>query len=69
MSVSAKVVRFLKTLTDRRRHSMEQRMREFREAAMPKRRSVLTQIEEGWIRQTRRPTAGEVDAWIAYGRS
>jgi hypothetical protein len=32
------------------------------------RRAVLDQIEAGWQAQTRRPTADEVDAWMAVGR-
>jgi len=32
------------------------------------RRAILDQIEAGWQTQTRRPTAAEVDAWMAVGR-
>jgi plasmid stability protein len=68
-NVPATVVRSLKALARRRRHSMEQEVRELLEVYVSERRSVLDQIEEGWNRQARRPTADEVDAWIAAGRS
>ena len=68
-NVPTKVVRSLKTLARRRRRSMEQEVRELLEAHVAERRSVLEQIEAGWARQTRRPTAAEVDAWIGVGRS
>jgi hypothetical protein len=48
---------------------MEQELRELLESHLAERRSVLAQIEAGWERQTRRPTAKEVDAWIGHGRS
>ena len=47
---------------------MEQEVRELLETYVAERRSVLAQIEAAWSRQTRRPTAGEVDEWIATGR-
>jgi len=47
---------------------MEQEVRELLEGHVAERRSVLEQIEAGWARQTRRPTAAEVDAWIGAGR-
>lgn len=68
-SVPATVVRSLKALARQRRHSMEQEIRELLEVYVSERRSVLDQIEAGWGRQTRRPAAREVDAWIAAGRS
>jgi plasmid stability protein len=67
-NVPAKVVRSLKALARRRRRSMEQEVRELLEAHVAERRSVLEQIEAGWSRQVRRPTAAEVDAWIGVGR-
>ena len=67
--VPARVVRSLKALARRRGRSMEQEVRELLEAHVAERRSVLDQIEAGWARQARRPTATEVDAWIAAGRS
>ncbi|MFN0167099.1 MAG: FitA-like ribbon-helix-helix domain-containing protein [Bryobacteraceae bacterium] len=68
-NVPEPVVRSLKALARRRRRSMEQEVRELLETYMSERRSVLDQIEAGWSRQTRRPTAAEVDAWITAGRS
>lgn len=68
-NVPAKVVRSLKTVARRRRRSMEQEVRELLEAHVAERRSVLEQIEAGWARQTRRPTAAEVDTWIGAGRA
>jgi len=44
---------------------MEQEVRELLEAYVSERRSVLDQIEAAWTRQARRPTAGEIEAWIA----
>ena len=67
-NVPTKVVKALKSLARRRRRSMEQEVRELLEGHVAERRSVLEQIEAGWARQTRRPTAAEVDAWIGVGR-
>ena len=67
-NVPPAVVRSLKSLARWRRHSMEQEVRELLEAYVSERRSVLNQIEASWSRQARRPTASEVDAWIAHGR-
>ena len=47
---------------------MEQEVRDLLEAHVAERRSVLEQIESGWARQARRPTAAEVDAWIGAAR-
>jgi plasmid stability protein len=68
-NVPTKVVRSLKALARRRRRSMEQEVRELLEAHVAERRSVLEQVEAGWARQTRRPTASEIDTWIGVGRS
>jgi len=67
-NVPAKTVKSLKALARRRRRSMEQEVRELLEEHVVERRAVLEQIEAGWARQTRRPTAAEVDAWIRVGR-
>jgi plasmid stability protein len=67
-NVPAAVVRSLQALARRRRHSMEQEVRELLETYVAERRSVLGQIEAAWSRQSRRPTASEVDEWIAAGR-
>jgi hypothetical protein len=48
---------------------MEQEVRELLAVYVSERRSVLDQIELGWDRQTRRPAAGEIDAWMTAGRS
>jgi hypothetical protein len=47
---------------------MEQEVRDLLEAHVSERRSVLDQIEAAWNRQSRRPSAGEVEAWIATSR-
>jgi hypothetical protein len=47
---------------------MEQEIRDLLAAHVAERRSVLEQIEAGWSRQRRRPTATEVEAWIGVGR-
>lgn len=67
-NVPTKVVKSLKSLARRRRRSMEQEVRDLLEAHVAERQSVIEQIEAGWARQTRRPTAAEVDAWIGVGR-
>jgi plasmid stability protein len=68
-SVPPKVVRSLKALAQRRRHSMEQEVRELLEVYVSERSSVSEQIQASWIHQTRRPSAEEVESWIAAGRS
>jgi plasmid stability protein len=67
-NVPAKVVRALKALARRHNRSMEQEVRELLEGYVAERRAVLDQIEAGWHKQTRRPTAAEVDTWMAVGR-
>ena len=62
------IVRSLKALARRRRRSMEQEVRELLELHVSERRSVLDQIEAAWSRQTRRPTAAEIDSWTTAGR-
>jgi hypothetical protein len=47
---------------------MEQEVRELLDVCLSERRSVLDQIAAGWSRKARRPTAGEIDSWIATGR-
>jgi plasmid stability protein len=68
-NVPAKVVKSLKALARRRRRSMEHEVREMLEAHVAERQSVLEQIEAGWARQARRPSAAEVDTWIRAGRA
>ncbi len=68
-NVPTRTVKSLKSLARRRRHSMEQEVRALLEAHVAERRSVIEQIEAGWARQTRRPTAAEVETWIGAGRA
>jgi plasmid stability protein len=67
-NVPPKVVQSLKALAKRHNRSMEQEVRELLEGYVVERRAILDQIEAGWQAQTRRPTAAEVDAWMALGR-
>ncbi len=67
-NVPAKVVQSLKALAKRHNRSMEQEVRDLLQAYVAERRAVLDQIEAGWQAQTRRPTAAEIDAWMAFGR-
>jgi plasmid stability protein len=67
-NVPARVVQSLKALAKRHNRSMEQEVRDLLEGYVAERRAVLDQIEAGWARQSRRPTAAEVDEWMAVGR-
>jgi plasmid stability protein len=67
-NVPAKVVQSLKALAKRHNRSMEQEVRDVLEGYVVERRAILDQIAAGWHRQARRPTAAEVDAWMAVGR-
>ena len=67
-NVPLKVMQSLKTLARRHNRSMEQEVRDLIEGHVAERRAVLDQIEAGWSRQARRPTASEVDAWMGIGR-
>jgi len=67
-NVPAKVVQSLKALARRHNRSMEQEVRELLEGYVAERRAVLDQIAAGWSKQARRPTAAEVDTWMAIGR-
>ncbi|MBM3523407.1 MAG: hypothetical protein FJX57_10660 [Alphaproteobacteria bacterium] len=67
-NVPDKVVRSLKSLARRHNRSMEQEVRELVIGYVADRQSVLDQIEAGWAKQTRRPSAKEVDSWMAVGR-
>jgi plasmid stability protein len=67
-NVAPKVVQSLKALARRHNRSMEQEVRELIEGYVAERRAVLDQIEAGWHKQTRRPTAAEIDAWMGVGR-
>ena len=63
-----RIVKGLKSLARRRGQSMEQEVRDLLEAHVAERASVLKQIEASWHRQSRRPSAVEIDAWLAAGR-
>jgi plasmid stability protein len=67
-NVPARVVRSLKALAKRRNTSMEQEIRELLEEYAMERSAVLKQIEASWARQSRRPSAKEIDSWINAGR-
>ena len=67
-NVPDKVTKSLKTLARRNHRSMEQEVRELINEHVGERLSVLAQIETAWVKQTRRPTAAEVEGWIATGR-
>lgn len=67
-NLTPKLVRSLKSLAKRNGRSMEQEVREIIEKYVGDKLSVMKQIEESWSRQTRRPAADEVDAWINEGR-
>ena len=67
-NVPTKTLKSLKALARRRHHSMAQEIRELLEGYVVERRLVLGQIEVGWARQMRRPTAAEVDSWIGAAR-
>ena len=66
-NVPTKVVRALKAQAERKKHSMEQEVRDIIEAQVADRASVVTQIERAWRSQKRSPKASEVDAWIREG--
>ncbi len=67
-NVAPKIVQSLKALARRHNRSMEQEIRELLAGYVAERRAVLDQIEAGWHKQTRRPTAAEIDAWMGVGR-
>ncbi len=67
-NVPVRIVESLKSLARQNKRSMEQEVRELLEIHIAERRSVLEQIEAGWAKQSRRPTASEVDSWIETGR-
>lgn len=67
-NVPMRIVRGLKSLAKRRGRSMEQEVRELLEQHVAERSSVLKQIEASWTQQSRRPSAAEIDSWIAADR-
>ena len=68
-NVPPEIVKTLKSIARRNHRSMEQQVREILRDFIAERRSVLEQIEQSWADQTRRPTAKEIDGWIAAGRA
>ena len=67
-NVPEPLVRSLKRLAKQRRRSMEQEIRDLLEESVGERLSVLEQIEAAWGRQSRRPSAVEIERWIGIGR-
>ena len=67
-NIPMRIVRGLKSLARRRGQSMEQEVRDLLEAHVAERASVLKQIEASWPKQSKRPSAAKIDAWIATGR-
>ena len=67
-NVPMRIVRGLKSLAKRRGRSMEQEVRDLLDEHVAERSSVLQQIETSWDRQSRRPSAAEIDSWISAGR-
>ena len=67
-NVPARIVKSLKVRALARHRSMEQEVRELLEERFAERRSVLKQIEAGWEKQTRRPTAHEIETWMGTSR-
>ncbi len=68
-NVPPEVVKSLKALARENRRSMEQEVRALLAECVGDRLALLEQIEAAWARQTRRPEAQEVDAWIDAGRT
>ena len=68
-NVPAETVTTLKARARNNRRSMEQEVRDILQDALAERRSVLEQIKQSWAAQGRRPTAKEIDGWIAAGRA
>ena len=67
-NVRPSVVKSLKALARRSRRSMVQEVRQLLAEYVADRRAVLKQVEAGWATQSRRPTAEQVERWIALGR-
>lgn len=61
-------MRSLQAIARRHQHSVEYEARELAEAHFDERQSVLEQVEAAWDRQSRRPTAEEIDSWVLMGR-
>jgi plasmid stability protein len=66
--VPERIVKSLKACARARHRSVEQEMREMLEERFPERSLVFAQIEAGWEKQARRPSAKEIESWIKAGR-
>jgi plasmid stability protein len=66
-NIPTRVLRALKALAEQRNTSVEREVRELLEEHA-ERAAVLTKIEASWSDQSRRPSAEEIDSWIAVGR-
>jgi len=67
-NVPPRIVKSLKVRAQARNRSMEQEVRELLEEQFPERSQVFAQIEAGWAKQARRPSAKEIQSWIKAGR-
>jgi plasmid stability protein len=67
-NVPPKVVAALKAQAKQHNRSMEQELRALLEGLVSDRASVLAQVRESWDRQSRRPDAAEVKAWLDASR-
>jgi len=67
-NVPPATVKSLKSLARSRRKSMEQEVRDLLEEHVADKHLVMDQIRAGWAKQSRRPTASEVDSWIRISR-
>jgi plasmid stability protein len=65
--VPARVIAALKALARENDRSMEQEIRLLLAEYIGERETVLQEIEAGWKRQKRRPSAREIDSWIRRG--
>jgi plasmid stability protein len=63
-----KLVKSLKRTAARHGRSMEQELRRIIEMYVGDKAAAMKQVEQSWSRQSRRPTAEEVDSWIDEGR-
>ena len=68
-NVPAETVKTLKSLARSNKRSIEEEGRDILRTFLAERHSVLEQIEQSWAGQTRRPTAKEINGWIAAGRA
>ena len=68
-NVPAETVKTLKSFASSNKRSIEQEVRDILRTFIAERHSVLEQIEQSWAGQTRRPTAKEINGWIAAGRA